>query len=132
MLSSHRLSWPGGVESMDRQLSLCLHTCRLPERRVSAMQDCAPQLCLTPGKVPAAWIAACRQGVVLSAQAMPEALPQVFVAAAVKMRVRPPKNAEELYEVDQGTSVVKGSRKMEHSNQLRWVTGPSLAGPKTT
>ena len=51
--------------------------------------------------------------------ATPGALLQVFVAAAVKMRVRPPKNAEELYEVDQGTSVVKGSRKMEHSNQLR-------------
>ena len=72
------------------------------------MQDCAPQLCLKPGKVPAAWIAACRQGVVLSAQAMPEALPQVFVAAAVKMRVRPPKNAEELYEVDQGDVCCEG------------------------
>ena len=72
-----------------------------------------------PGKTLQHGIAACHHYVLLSAQAMLEALPQVFVAAAVKMRVRPPKNAEELYEVDQGTSVVKGSRKMEHSNQLR-------------
>ena len=50
---------------------------------------------------------------------MPEMLLQVFVAACIKLQVRPPRNAEELYEVDQGTSAVKGSRKMEHSNQLR-------------
>ena len=71
------------------------------------------------GKTLQHYIAACPHYLLLPAEAIAEALPQVFVAAGVKIRVKPPKNAEELYEVDQGTSVVKGSRKMEHSNQLR-------------
>ncbi len=43
----------------------------------------------------------------------------MLIAACVKIGVKPPKDAEQLYEVDQQGSVVRGSRKMQHSNQLR-------------
>ena len=49
---------------------------------------------------------------------------QVLVAACVKIGVKPPKDAEQLYEVDQQGSVVRGSRKMQHSNQLRCTAAP--------
>ena len=44
------------------------------------------------------------------------------MAACVKCGVKPPKDAEQLYEVEQQGSVVRGSRKMQHSNQLRCVS----------
>ena len=49
---------------------------------------------------------------------------QVLVAACVKIGVKPPKDAEQLYEVDQQGSIVRGSRKMQHSNQLRCAAAP--------
>ena len=44
---------------------------------------------------------------------------QVLFASAVKCGVRPPKDPSQLYEVDDGMSSIKGSRKMVHSNQYR-------------
>ena len=51
---------------------------------------------------------------------------QVLLAACIKLRVKLPENPDELYEVDREGSVVRGSRKMEHSNQLQYAPTPLL------
>ena len=53
------------------------------------------------------------------------------MAASVKCGVKPPKDAEQLYEVEQQGSVVRGSRKMQHSNQLRCAAAPLPDQPCT-
>ena len=116
MISPIRSRKPGDAEAMVRK---ALIACALVGALSFGCQRCKTVSHGSPGKALQHGVAACQRRLVLPARATPEALPQVFVAAAIKIRVRPPKNAEELYEVDQGTSVVKGSRKMEHSKQLR-------------
>lgn len=44
---------------------------------------------------------------------------QVLLASMVKIGVKPPKDGSQLYEVEDSVSVVKGSRKLAHSDQLR-------------
>ncbi|CAL8471217.1 g10759 [Coccomyxa elongata] len=44
---------------------------------------------------------------------------QVLFACVRKFRVKPPKDAKELYEVDDKLSAVKGSREMAHTDQLK-------------
>lgn len=44
---------------------------------------------------------------------------QVLWACVVKIRVKPPRDAKQLYEVEDAQSVVRGSRKLAHSDQMR-------------
>ena len=40
--------------------------------------------------------------------------------------MKPPKDAKQLYEVDDKLSAVKGSRKMAHTDQMMSVSYPSI------
>lgn len=46
---------------------------------------------------------------------------QVLFACVRKIRVKPPKDDSQLYEVHDKQSAVKGSRKMAHTEQMRCV-----------
>ncbi|RZC77879.1 hypothetical protein C5167_002105 [Papaver somniferum] len=46
---------------------------------------------------------------------------QVFVATIKKWKVKVPTDGKMLYELEGSASAIKGSRKIHHSNELRWL-----------
>ncbi|EIE19573.1 PTR2-domain-containing protein [Coccomyxa subellipsoidea C-169] len=55
---------------------------------------------------------------------------QVLFACVRKIRVKPPKDNKLLYEVDDKQSAVKGSRKLTHTEQMRWLDRAATPMPQ--